>query len=87
VNGVTSRLLAGLLAGPDDAIAAAFLNLSSAQRVRLARLLSAAMEDAIIRHGRQDRAAPAILVIDEVSMITPGVLRRLGQLIREGRQP
>jgi len=101
-RGLSSCLLTGLLAGDDDTIAAALLDLPSAQRVRLARLLSAAMEDAIIRHGRQDPAAPVMIMTGETPAIVPGVLRDAGlrvpgksnaagawlvQFLRDGRQP
>lgn len=69
-------LLAGLLAGTDDGITAAIASLPSAQRVRLARLLAGAIEDAIIRHSRQDPAVPAVLFIDEISTIAPDDKRR-----------
>jgi hypothetical protein len=101
-GGWSSRLLTGLLAGTDDDITAAFRGLSSAQRVRLARLVCDALEDAILRHARQDPAAPVLPMIEGTAVADPGVLHDTGlrvpgktnaagawlsQLIRESRDP
>jgi hypothetical protein len=66
-RGWASRALAMLLAGTDDSITAALQALPSARRVRLARLVCAALEDAIIQHARLDPDLPAAAMADEIA--------------------